>query len=236
LLRPRPSFYYLEVVAGSDISCVDGVRRSSERTTAILASLARNESTLASNKALLADLGGMGMADSTLRDYLEALKRIYLIDDVPAWNPALRSPVRIRASAKHHLADPSLAAAALGASPDSLLSDLKTLGLLFESLVLHDLKVYALASEAKVSHYHDNVDLEADAIVHTPDGRWGAVEIKLGANQEDDAAKSLNALERKLVSRGERQPAFKAVVVGTGAFGHVRKDGVQVIPVDRLGA
>ncbi len=135
-----------------------------------------------------------------------------------------------------HLVDPSLAAAALGASPESLISDLKTMGLLFESLVIHDLKVYAQACDARVMHYRDDSDLEVDAIVGTRDGRWGAVEIKLGSAQEDSAAASLNALERKMTSRGERAPAFKAVVVGTGAFGHMRQDGVQVIPFNQMGA
>ena len=202
----------------------------------ILASLARNESTLATNKTLLADLDGMGMADSTLRDYLDALKRIYLIEDVPAWNPALRSPVKIRAASKHHLADPSLAAAALGASPSSLIADLKTLGLLFESLTIHDLKVYARVCGAHVMHYRDDSDLEVDAIVSAGNGTWGAIEIKLGAAQEDAAAAALNSLEKKMVNRGERPPAFKAIVVGTGSFGYTREDGIQVVPFDQLGA
>lgn len=227
---------YLEAVASSDISRVDGVRRSPERTGRILASLARNESTLASNKTILADVGGTGVADSTLRDYLDAMRRIYLIDDIPAWNPALRSPVKIRAASKRHLADPSLAAAAIGASPQSLMNDLKTMGLLFESLVIHDLKVYAQACDARVMHYRDDSDLEVDAIIGTASGQWGSVEIKLGSAQEDGAAASLNALERKMVARGERPPAFKAVVVGTGAFGYMRHDGVQVVPFDQLGA
>lgn len=227
---------YLEAVASSGISRVDGVRRSPARTASLIASLARNESTLATNKTILADLGEGGMADSTLRDYLDALKRIYLIEDVPAWSPALRSPVKIRAASKRHLADPSLAAAALGASPESLLADMKTLGFLFESLVTHDLMVYAQACEARVMHYRDDSGLEADAIVAKGDGSWGAVEVKLGAAQEDGAASALNALERKMVGRGERPPAFKAVVVGTGAFGHERADGVQVVPFDQLGA
>ncbi len=227
---------YLEAVATSDISRVDGVRRSPERTMRILASLARNESTLATNKTLLADLDGMGMADSTLRDYLDALKRIYLIEDVPAWNPALRSPVKIRAASKHHLADPSLAAAALGASPSSLIADLKTLGLLFESLAIHDLKVYARVCGTHVMHYRDDSDLEVDAIVSAGNGTWGAIEIKLGAAQEDAAAAALNSLEKKMVNRGERPPAFKAIVVGTGSFGYTREDGIQVVPFDQLGA
>ncbi len=227
---------YIEAVAASDMSRVDGVRRDSIKVTRVISSLARNESTLATNKALLADLGNDGVADSTLRDYLDALKRIFFIEDIPAWSPALRSPVKIRAAAKRHLADPSLAAAALGATPKSLLADLKTMGFLFESLVLHDLLVYARAFGASVRHYHDDVDLEVDAIVAAPEGAWGAFEVKLGANQEDEAASALCALERKMVTRGEQPPAVKAVVVGVGGIAYTRPDGVQVVPLDRLGA
>ena len=227
---------YIEAVASSDMSRIDGVKRDSLKVQRVIASLARCESTLATNKVLLADLGSDALADSTLRDYLDALKRIYFTEDIPAWNPALRSPVRIRATAKHHLCDPSLAAAGLGATPESLLSDLKTLGFLFESLAVHDLMAYARGLGAKVCHYHDDVNLECDAIVAMPDGDWGAFEIKLGSDQEDSAAASLCALERKMVARGERPCAVKAVVVGVGAFAYTRPDGVQVIPLDRLGA
>ena len=227
---------YIEAVASSDMSRVDGVRRDSVKVSRLIASLARNESTLATNKTLLADMSGEGVADSTLRDYLDALRRIFFTEDIPAWNPALRSPVKMRATAKRHLADPSLAAAALGATPKSLLRDLKTLGFLFESLVVHDLMVYARPLDATVCHYHDDVDLECDAIVAMPGGDWGAFEVKLGTDQEDAAAKSLCALERKMVARGERPPAVKAVVVGVGGFGYVRPDGVQVVPLDKLGA
>ena len=227
---------YLDAVANADVSRVDGVRRDPEKVSLVIASLARNESTLATNKTLLADVGGRGVADSTMRDYLDVLRRVFLIQDVPAWNPALRSPVKIRAAAKHHFADVSLAAAALGATPQTLLGDLKTMGLLFESLVLHDLIAYAQTFGARVAHYRDDSDLEVDAIVAGADGSWGAFEIKLGADQENAAAASLNALERKMVARGERSPAVKAVVVGVGAFGYVRQDGVRVVPFDALGA
>jgi hypothetical protein len=227
---------YIDAVASSDVSRVDGVRRDPGKVERLIASLARNESTLASNKTILADLDGSGVADSTLRDYLDALRRVYFVEDIPAWNPALRSPVRVRSSAKRHLADPSLAAAALGATPESLVNDLKTLGLLFESLVLHDLLVYAQTFRGRVMHYRDNADLEVDAIIGLPGGQWTACEIKLGAAQEDAAAASLVALERKMTARGERAPLLKLVIVGTGAIGRLRSDGVAVVPYDVLGA
>ncbi len=225
---------YIDAVATSDLSRVDGVRRDSAKVARVIASLARNESTLATNKVLLADMGGE-IADSTLRDYLDALKRVFFINDVPAWSPSLRSTVKIRAAAKRHLADPSLAAAALGATPESLVNDLRTMGFLFESLAIHDLDVYARAMGAQVMHYRDDSGLEVDSIVSAPGGTWGAFEIKLGANQEDAAAASLCSLERKMVERGERAPAVKAVIVGVGGFGYTRPDGVQVVPLDRLG-
>ena len=227
---------YLDAVANVDVSSVDGTRRDPAKVSQLIFSLARNESTLASNKALRLDLGSQAMADSTLRDYLNALRTIYFVDDIPAWSPALRSPVKIRSTAKHHLADPSLAAAALGATPASLSKDLKTMGLLFESLVLHDLSVYAQTIGARVLHYHDDSDLEVDAIVEMPDGNWGAFEIKLGSTQEDEAAHSVNALARKMTERGEKDPVARCVIVGVGSIGHQRDDGVSVIPFDHFGA
>ena len=226
---------YIDAVATSDLSRVDGVRRDSAKVTRVIASLARNESTLATNKVLLADMGDE-LADSTLRDYRDALTRVFFINDIPAWSPSLRSSVKIRSAAKHHLADPSLVAAALGATPESLVNDLRTMGFLFESLALHDLDVYARTLGAQIMHYRDDSGLEVDSIVSMPGGDWGAFEIKLGANQEEAAASSLCALERKMVERGERPATVKAVIVGVGGFGYTRPDGVQVVPLDRLGA
>lgn len=165
---------------------------------------------------------------------MDALRRINIIDDIPAWHPALRSPVRLRQGAKRHLADPSLAVALLGANPESLASDPKTLGLLFESLVLHDLKVYAAANDSSVSHYHDADDLEVDAIIHRRDGTWIAVEVKLGSPQIPEATANLLRLERKLVKRGEKPPAAKLIVIGFGMPVHTTPEGIIVVPVDTL--
>lgn len=134
-----------------------------------------------------------------------------------------------------HLSDPSLAAAALGATPDSLVADLKTMGLLFESLVTHDLLVYARVQGATVSHYRDDSNLEVDLIVQQAGGAWGAFEVKLGAAQEDEGAKNVLNLERKMVERGERPAAVRAVIVGVGGVARVRPDGVAVVPFDVLG-
>lgn len=229
----RISAAYIDGVCESDVSKVDGVKRDPEKVRALLSSLARNESTLVGEKSLEKDLGG-DVSRSTLRRYTDALRRIHLIDDIPAWHPALRSPVKLRQSAKRHLADPSLAVALLGANPESLASDPKTLGLLFESLVLHDLKVYAAANDSSVSHYHDADDLEVDAVIHRRDGTWIAVEVKLGSPQIPEASANLLRLEHKLVERGERPPAAKLIVIGFGMPVHTTPEGIIVAPVDTL--
>ena len=229
----RISAAYIDGVCESDVSRVDGVKRDPEKARALLSSLARNESTLAGEKSLEKDLGG-DVSRSTLRRYMDALRRINIIDDIPAWHPALRSPVRLRQGAKRHLADPSLAVALLGANPESLASDPKTLGLLFESLVLHDLKVYAAANASSVSHYHDADDLEVDAVIHRRDGTWIAVEVKLGSPQIPEASANLLRLERKLVERGEKPPAAKLIVIGFGMPVHTTPEGIIVAPVDTL--
>ena len=141
----------------------------------------------------------------------------------------------MRQGAKRHLADPSLSVALIGANPESLASDPKTLGLLFESLVIHDLKVYAAAGDALVSHYHDADDLEVDAVIHKRDGSWVAVEVKLGSPQVPEASENLNRLERKMVDRGEKEPAAKLIVIGYGMPAHTTSDGIVIAPVDTLG-
>lgn len=229
----RISAAYIDGVCESDVSRVDGVKRDPQKARALLSSLARNESTLAGEKSLEKDLGG-DVSRSTLRRYMDALRRINIIDDIPAWHPALRSPVRLRRGAKRHLADPSLAVALLGANPESLASDPKTLGLLFESLVLHDLKVYAAANDSSVSHYHDADDLEVDAVIHRRDGTWIAVEVKLGSPQIPEASANLLRLERKLVERGEKPPAAKLIVIGFGMPVHTTPEGIIVAPIDTL--
>ena len=230
---------YIDAVASEDLVRMDGVSRSPERVKRLIASLARNESTLATKKTIVADTGMAGLsplAESTVTEYLDALEKVFFSADIPAWNPALRSPVRIRSAKKRHLADPSLAAAALGATPESLIADVKTLGFLFESLVAHDLIVYARMMDAAVAHYRDNSNLEVDLIIQKSNGDWGAFEVKVGAVQEDEAAANLNLLERKMTERGERASRVKAVVVGVGGVARVRPDGVAVVPIDALGA
>ena len=205
---------YVDGVCNSDVSRIDGVRRDPDKVTRLVRSLARNESTLATMKSVLADLGG-DITRQTAAKYVSILSRLHFVQDVPAWNPALRSPV--------------------GASTESLLEDVKTLGLLFESLVIHDLMAYAQASGARVYHYHDSSDLEVDAIVQADDGRWLAVEVKLGAGGVQDGCQNLLRLESKMTDAGNRPPAAKVVVVGFGEPAHLTEDNVQVVPIDTLG-
>lgn len=224
---------YVDAVAEEDISLVDTMKRNPEKVMALISSLARNESTLATIKTLVADLGG-DISRQTVSSYLSLLARLSFVRDVPAWNPAMRSPVRLRESGKHHLADPSLAAAALGATSETLLEDFRTLGLLFESLALHDLWVYARACGMGLYHYHDASNLEVDAIVASPGGMWTPVEIKLSSAHLDEAARNLLAVEKRMVSAGNKPPAAKIAIIGYGAQAQVTESGIQVVPLDTL--
>lgn len=224
---------YVRMVAESDISRVDGVRRDPDKVVALIASLARNESTLASLKTIVADTEGE-LARNATAQYISMLRRLYVVDDVPAWYPSLRSPVKLRSAVKRHLADPSLAVAALGADEGSLIRDPKTLGLLFESLAIHDLRIYARPMGAEVYHYHDVSDLEVDVIVAKRNGDWAAFEVKMGPSGIGHGVDSLLALERKMVAHGERPPIVKCVIVAYGAPAHLTDEGVLVVPLDVL--
>jgi predicted AAA+ superfamily ATPase len=230
---------YLESVAYSDASQIDGVRRDPARMTALLASLSRNTATLVSNTTLVRDMEAFGDSSAstkTVSAYLDVLRRLFVLVEIPAWSPSLRSPIRLRHSPKRLLCDPSLAAAGLHASAETLAADRKTLGFLFETLCLRDLQVYAQLLSADVYHYHDESELEADAIVQTKDGRWMGVEIKLGYDKEDAAAGSLLSLNAKMVAAGEQPAAALLVVTGPTSFAHRRDDGVAVVPADVLTA
>lgn len=230
---------YIDAVVNEDMERASGVKHNPEKVRRLIYSLARNESTLATQRTIMEDSrvrGEKASSSETVSAYLHALKQMFFVDDIPSWSPALRSPVRIRAAAKRHLADTSLAAAALGASPSSLVKDLKTLGCLFESLVIHDVLVYARLMDATVWHYRDDSNLEVDLIVQLPDGSWGAFEIKLGEDQEDKGARSVLQLNEKMVKRGEEPASVLAVIVGVGSVAHRRGDGVHIVPIDALGA
>lgn len=226
---------YLDEIRRVDVSRVDGARRDPAKVGRLLRSLARNVATYASATTLATDAGGDGdsLKDDTVRRYLDILERLMIVDDQPAWAPHLRSKSTLRSGRKRHFVDPSLAVAALRATPDRLLRDLNLLGLLFESLVVRDLRVYAQASDGHVLQYRDNVGLEVDAIVETADGRWAAFEVKLGPGQVDAGAATLRRFADRVDTSRIGQPAALGVIVGFG-YGYVRDDGVAVIPIGAL--
>jgi uncharacterized protein len=227
---------YLEEVRRTDIRAVDGVGRDPERLRRLLRSLARNVSTSAALTTLARDTAGAGppLDERTVGDYMRALGRLFVVEEQPAWEPHLRSRVNLRRSPKRHFVDPSLAVAALEADPEALVRDLNLLGLLFESLVIRDLRIYSQTGGWRVRHYRDNKGLEVDAIVEGRGG-WGAFEVKLGGERAiESAAKSLLQFSRRIDSDKVGEPAVLGIVVATG-YGYVREDGIQVIPIGALG-
>jgi predicted AAA+ superfamily ATPase len=227
---------YLDETRRADLVRVDGVARNPENVGRVLRSLARHVATQASARSIAADVGGAeGPIDHhTVLAYLTALARVFVVEDLPSWSPALRSRTLLRIAPTRHFVDPSLAVAALGADPARLLRDVETLGLLFESLVVRDLRVFAQALDADVFHYRDATGLEVDAIVERRDGTWAAFEVKLGPGAVDDAARSLRRLAQRVDTTRLGQPAALVVVTGWG-YGYRRPDGVSVVPIGVLG-
>ena len=231
----RRVYDYVDAVINIDISRVDEVEKNPARVRALMRSLARNISTAANCTTIRNDIAGNeeAISEKTIASYLNALRRIFVIEDLPAWSPALRSKTALRTSAKRHFVDPSIATAALRATPDRLLGDFNTFGLLFESLCIRDLRVYAQALDGEVFHYRDKSGLEADAIIHLKDGRWGAVEIKMGAQEIEDAANNLKTLRDKINIDKMKEPAFLMILTAT-QFAYRRADTVQVVPIGCL--
>lgn len=226
---------YVGEIARADLQRVDGVRRDPDAVARLIRSLARNVATPASISSLRADINGPdgNLRPETVSSYLGALERLMVIENLPAWAPSLRSRTRLRAAAVRHFVDPSLAVAAAQVAPDRLIRDLRWLGLLFENLVVRDLRVYAQALNAQVFAYRDGTGLEADAIIETSDGRWAAIEIKLGQGEVDTAAEHLIRLRDRVDTDVAGEPTALVVVTATG-YGYVRKDGVTVVPIGAL--
>lgn len=232
----RIPFQYLQAVVESDMYRLDGARRDSGKVYALLHSLGRNESTIASNQTIKKDITAYEdevVEKDTIVEYLDAFERLFLIDNQPAFHPALRSSRRALKSPKRHFSDPSLAVAALSASPEMLLQDLNTFGFIFEALCEHDLKIYAESNEGALYHFRDDRGNEIDAVVRMPDGRWGAFEIKLGANQIDAAAKKLLKIQT-IMEKEATAPSVLCVICGMSNMAYKRKDGVFVVPITAL--
>lgn len=209
-----------------------------ETLKTILASYARNISTEASISSMLRDLeirDNFKIDRDTLEKYIEALNDLYIIEDVNAWNPNIRSKTSIRTTPTRHFVDTSIACRALNISPNDLVNDLNTMGLFFEDLAVRDLKIYANTFGGEVRHYRDNAGLECDAIIHLPNGKWGAIEIKLGGEKAiDDAAKSLKLLKNKIINKSnEQEPSFMMILTAVGSL-YQRDDGIIVVPINCL--
>ena len=234
----KQAFDYYDAVVNDDISRVDRVKRDSERTKRILKSYARNVATQASLETIRSDVISNDVETfdkEALYGYLNALKRIFVIEDSPAWNPNLRSKTAIRTSDTRYFVDPSIAVAALGLGPTDLVNNLELMGLIFENLCVRDLRIYADALDGSVYHYRDKTGLECDAVIHLRNGSYGLVEVKLGGDQSiNEGAESLLKLTSKIDTEKMKKPAFLMVLCGVAPFAYKREDGVFVVPITCL--
>ncbi len=228
----RMAVDYVEAVINHDVSRVDNVEKNPERVRLLLRSLARNIATTATYQTIINDLEATDttISDKTIGSYMNALRRIFLVEDLPAWAPSLRSRSAIRTSAKRHFVDPSIATAILRSNPGGILNDFQYFGFLFEALCTRDIRVYAQSNDGDVFHYRDKSGLEADLIVRLHDGRWAAIEIKLGNKQIDLAADNLLALKNRIDNNKMGEPSFLMVITG-GQYAYRRRDGVLVVPL-----
>lgn len=226
---------YVDEVVELDVHRLDGIERNAQRVRKLMQSLARNVSTMASNETVMADVtaNDTTLSPTTFASYMNALRRIFVVDDVDAWLPALRSRTAIRTSPKRHFVDPSIPAVLLRLTPESLLKDFKTFGFLFEDLCARDLRIYAQAIDGDVYHYRDKNELECDLIISRRNGQWAGVEVKLGRNEEDNAAANLLKLASKIDESKMQKPTFLMILTG-GQFAYRRKDGVYVVPIGCL--
>jgi len=228
-------YNYLDAVANQDMSRIDDVERNPDRVYALLRSIARNISTQANTATLLKDLvsNDEGLCDKTINDYINALKKLYVVEDLPAWSPHLRSKRAIRTTAKRHFTDPSIATASLRADTGKLMNDFKAFGYLFESLCIRDLRIYADALDGSVYHYRDQLNFEVDAIIQLRDERWAAVEIKMGAGEIEKAAENLIKFSNNIDTDKMPAPSFLMVLTGT-EHAFQMKNSVWVVPIGCL--
>lgn len=232
------AFDYYDAVVHSDISKVDGVTRNPERVKRLMRSYARNQGSQATNKLLCDDISANesdNIDTDTISSYINALKRIFVIEEMEAWNPNLRSKTAIRTSNTRYYIDPSIAAAALGLGPQDLLSDLRTFGLLFETMCIRDLRIFADVLNGNVYHFRDKTDLECDAVIHLRNGSYGLIEIKLGGESLiEEGAATLKKLNGKLDTSKMKKPSFLMILTGIGNYAYRRPDGIYVVPIGCL--
>lgn len=232
------AFDYVDAVEKRDISLADGVNRDPSRTHRLLRSYARHQGSQANYATIKADLQANeseSFSEETIASYINALKKIFVIEDSEAWNPNLRSKSAIRTSDTRYFSDPSIATAALGLGPSDLINDLNTFGLIFETLCVRDLRVYAEALNGKVYHFRDKNGLECDAVIHLRNGSYGLVEIKIGGdNLIEEGAKTLKVLAGKIDLDRMKSPSFLMVLTAVGTYAYRREDGVYVVPVGCL--
>lgn len=232
------AFDYYEAVVRSDISRADGVSRNPERVKRLMRSYARNQGAQVSNALLCEDIAvneAETFDSDTVYSYINALKKIFVIEEMEAWNPNLRSKTAIRTSNTRYFVDPSIAAAALGLGPQDLIEDLNTFGLLFETMCIRDLRIFADVLNGNVYHFRDKTGLECDAVIHLRDGTYGLVEIKLGGDKLiAEGAENLKKLANKIDTTKMKDPAFLLVLIGVGDYAYRRQDGVYVVPIGCL--
>ena len=229
---------YYEAVIKSDINRADGVSKNPERVKRLMRSFARNQGTQISNTMLRDDIisnDTESLNEDTIASYINALKNIFVVEDMAAWNPNLRSKTSIRTSETRYYVDPSIAVAALGIGPKDLTNDLNTMGLLFETLCVRDLRVYAESIGGTVLHYRDKSGLECDTVIHLKNGRYGLAEIKLGGQKLiEEGVKNLQSLSNKIDTSKMPAPSFLMIVIGIGEFAYRREDGIFIVPIGCL--
>ena len=232
------AFDYYDAVVHSDINRADGVQKNAEKVKRLMRSYARNQGAQVPNTVLSRDIStneDTPISEETVASYVDALRKIFVVEDMPAWNPNLRSKTAIRSSDTRYYIDPSIAAAALGIGPNDLINDLNTFGFLFKTLCIRDLRIFADYLGGEVYHYRDKDGQECDAVIHLRNGKYGLIEIKLGGSKLiEDGAKSLKAMKDKIDTDKMNAPSFLMVLTGTGDFAYCRKDGVYVVPIGCL--
>lgn len=232
------AYNYYEAVVNSDLSRVDGIKRDAERIKRILRSLSRNQCAQISVNTICADIENNDTVAAnrmTVASYIDALKKIFVLEDSAAWNPNLRSKTAIRSTETRYFSDPSIGVAALGVGPNDLINDVSTMGLFFETMCVRDLRVYADALEGQVYHYRDSNGLECDAVLHLRNGNYGLIEIKLGGERNiEEGASNLKNLASKIDTSKMKSPSFLMVLTGTSRYAVHRSDGVYVVPIGCL--